>query len=226
MKAKNLLVVIFIILAGAGISFPAILSAQDASFSDLSGTVEIKNPGTDNWESAEIGGIIGKDSVISTGIKSSAVISLGASKVTVSPLTMLTLEELIQRDGTEEAILFLRTGRVKADVTPPTGLKAEFTVRSPTTTASVRGTSFSFNGRTLVVHSGKVALANNNGQKVYVNGKQRSYMDSGSRQRLALPFEAETSGMRPVFNDLENTGSQKEKTKKQTPQVSIIIDWI
>ena len=38
--------------------------------------------------------------------------------------------------------MFLMAGRVKAEVTPKEGEKAEFKVKSPTATASVRGTGF------------------------------------------------------------------------------------
>jgi hypothetical protein len=219
MKTKLLLVVIVSLIGGRSIT------AQEARFAELNGTVEFKNAGTGEWQPAAVGGLIGKDTIISTGIKSDAVISLGGSTVTISPVTMLTLEELIQRDGTEEATFYLRTGRIRADVTPPSGLRAEFTVRSPTTTASVRGTSFSFNGRRLSVHSGRVAFANTSGQKVYVNGNQRSYAEALRHQRLTLPFEAASAEMRPVFGDLDNTGSRRETPQGQTPQVDFIIGW-
>jgi hypothetical protein len=219
MKIKSLLIILLIILCFN-------VNAQEARFIELTGTVEIKITQNGEWQPASAGGLIGKESVISTGIRSSAVISVGASTLTVSALTMLTLEELVQEDGTEEAVLFLRTGRIRADVTPPTGQRAEFTVRSPTTTASVRGTSFSFNGRRLYVHSGRVSLVNNSGQKVYVNTNQRSYADAGRHQRLVLPFEAESAGIRPTFSDLENTGSQRDNPHRQLPIISISLDWI
>ena len=220
MKIKIVLIVIFLLIGILG------AAAMEARFAELNGTVETRIGEAGNWTPASAGGLIGKDMVISTGIKSSAVISLGGSTVTMNALTMLTLEELLQQDGTEEAVLYLRTGRINADVTPPSGIKSEFTVRSPTTTASVRGTSFSFNGQQLKVHSGKVALSNNNGQKVYVKTNQRSYADTGQQQRLVLPFEAEAAGMRPAFHDLDSTGSQRNKPHKQTPQVSFSFDWI
>jgi len=199
--------------------------AQEAKFAEINGTVEVKTSASAAWQPAVAGSQIDKEMIISTGLKSSAVISIGSSMLTVSALSMLSLEELLQQDGTEESVLFLRTGRVKADVTPPTGMKAEFTVRSPTTTASVRGTSFSFNGQRLYVHSGKVAFTNNSGQKVYVNKNQRSYADTGKGQRLALPFETESAGLRPAFNDLDGAVSRRDRPNKQNPQINIVLDW-
>jgi hypothetical protein len=201
-------------------------SAQEARFAELSGKVEVKTGG--DWKPAAVGALIGKNSIISTGIKSTAVISLGNSRISINPLTMLTLEELIQRNDTEETVLFLRTGSINADVTPPSGQKAEFTVRSPTTTASVRGTSFWFNGQRLSVQSGKVAFANRNGQKVYIKENQYSYANSGLNQRPVTPFEAESSRIRPVLNDLPQTGSGRESLGEQAPKFDITInaDWI
>jgi len=224
MKTKFLLAAIALIIGSRGLAAQDV-PAQNARFVTLSGTVEFKNAGDREWQPAAVGGLIGKDTVISTGIKSSAVISLGASTVTVSPLTVLALEELVRRDGTEEAAFYLRTGRIRADVTPPSGLNAEFTVRSPTTTASVRGTSFSFDGRRLSVHSGQVAFTGSNGQRVRVNGGQHSYAEAGRQQRLALPFEAGAAEMRPVFGDLDNTGSRQEKPQDQMLQVGVTFSW-
>ena len=216
------IVLTIIIAAAAGIWNAG---AQEARFAQLSGKVEVKSRGTENWKPAAVGDRIGKNAVISTGIKSTAVISLGNSKVSIPSLTMLTLEELARRDNTEETVLFLRTGSINADVTPPSGLKAEFTVRSPTSTASVRGTSFSFNGQRLAVRSGKVAFSNRSGQKVYVKENQHSYADSGRNQRPVTPFEAESAETRPVLNDLDNTKSEKKSSGKRIPEVQIIIDW-
>ena len=83
---KKILVVFLVILCGLNIY------AQEARFAELSGTVEVQAAGSQQWRPAAVGDIIVKNTVISTGIRSSAVISLSGSSVTVSPLTVLTLE--------------------------------------------------------------------------------------------------------------------------------------
>ena len=183
------------------------LQSQEARFIQLSGTVEVKASGAP-WQTASVGTVIGRNTIVSTGIRSTAVLSLGANTLTVSPLTMLTLEELIQRDGVEETTLFLRTGRIKADVTAPTGVQSEFTVRSPVTTASVRGTSFTFDGRRISVHSGIVSLSgSSSGQRVYVGNNQHSYADFSRHGRITPPFEADVATFRPLLPELAETGS-------------------
>jgi ferric-dicitrate binding protein FerR (iron transport regulator) len=64
--------------------------------------------------------------------------------------------------------LYLQTGRIKADVAPPSEGKIDFKVRSPSATASVRGTSFEFDGLRLVVDDGRVHVSGGDGMGVYV----------------------------------------------------------
>jgi hypothetical protein len=58
--------------------------------------IPIKAPGSTAWVSAVAGDRIEKDTLISTGFKSSAVILLGNSVLMVQPVTRLSLEEIIR----------------------------------------------------------------------------------------------------------------------------------
>jgi hypothetical protein len=189
--------------------FAGVWSAQtlEARFLEVTGTVETREASSGGWSRAAPGGLIGRNTVISTGLKSSAVIALGSSRLEVRPLTMLTLEELTQRGNAEETTLYLRTGRVRASVTPPTGRSVDFTVGSPTVTASVRGTSFEFDGRRLQVENGQVLLAGTGGQRIYVAEAQQSYVDENNQNRIVPPFEAEAALLRPVIPELNSTGA-------------------
>jgi hypothetical protein len=178
-----------------------------ALFLEVSGTVEIKEAGSSEWKRATPGISIDSNTVISTGLKSRASVSLGSSRLDIQPLTMLTLRELVQRGDVEETTLYLRTGRVRVTVNRPSGLSADFTVQSPTVTASVRGTSFEFDGINLWVENGLVLLENGGGQKVYVAEKQRSYVDENNQNRIVPPFEAEAAQLRPLIPELASTGN-------------------
>jgi hypothetical protein len=190
----------------------------DAEFIEVSGTVEIREAGGSGWKTALPGLSVGRDTVISTGLRSQAVISLGSSRLEIRPLTMLTLHELIRRDGAEETILYLRTGRIRAEVTPPSGQTIDFTVGSPIVTASVRGTSFEFDGKQLRVDTGRVLLAGSNGQNVYVAGKQWSYVDENNQNRIVPPFEAETARLRPVIPELYAIGRNADP-----PELGVLL---
>jgi hypothetical protein len=123
---------------------------------------------------------IEKTARISTGFKSSAVIALGNSTITVRPLTRLTLEEIARLQDTEEAGLYLGTGRVRAEVAPPSGGKIDFTVRSPMATASVRGTTFDFDTVNLRVLEGRIRYTTPSGSLALVRGGERSTVNERS----------------------------------------------
>jgi hypothetical protein len=139
-----------------------------AVFRDISGTVEVKAPGEDDWSPARVGQSISRTTIVSTGFKSAAILGVGNSLLTVRPLTRLTVEEMEETEGRERVNINLQTGRVRADVKPPVGGSSEFTIRSPTATASVRGTSFEFDGLHLRVDEGRVHVAGGDRIGTYV----------------------------------------------------------
>jgi hypothetical protein len=172
------------------------LWAQTAVIREMSGTVEVKAPGSVEWTAAVVGQNIDNATVISTGFKSTALISLGNSAITVHPLTRLTLETLREVQNTQEVELYLQTGRVKADVHPPSGGKVDFTVWSPTITASVRGTSFEFDGLRLSVAEGRVHVSGNDGTGVYV-GAGNAVVGNAETGRTATAAETAREGLVP-----------------------------
>jgi hypothetical protein len=168
------------ILAGILILTGAVLFAQETFIREISGTVELKGPGDAGWRAAQTGEQLTKDTMISTGFKSSALIALGNSTLLVRPLTRLSLEEIQNIGGDESASLYLETGRVRADVNPPSGGKTDFTVRTPTATASVRGTSFDFDGTNLTVDQGRVHISGGDGSGTYVGAGHRAVSNPGT----------------------------------------------
>jgi hypothetical protein len=130
--------------------------AQNGVIKDMSGTVELKAAGAADYVAAKTGDLVGQNTVISTGFKSTALIEVGSTVLAVRPLTRLTLTEIKASQGTETINVNFQAGRVRVDVNPPAGTKAAMTVTSPSATASVRGTGYDFNGRELYVRHGKV----------------------------------------------------------------------
>ena len=145
---------------------------------ELAGTVEIKRSNSEVWETGSRGQILGWDSTISTGFRSTAVIAMGDSLVTLRPLTRISIYELSQNQGNEKIELNLQTGRVRADVRAPEGGKTEFVVRSPNATNSVRGTIFEFDTLQLTVLQGTVEITG-------VSGATRIF-DAGSGMPLLV----------------------------------------
>ena len=149
------------LLCTAGL-FSASAASLTATITEVAGKVECKLPGND-WKTAKVGDTLPAGSFISTGFKSTAIIKTESATLTVKPVTRLSLEELIKSEGTTKTQMFLMAGRVKAEVTPKEGEKAEFKVKSPTATASVRGTGFEFDGQNLLVDHGAVQFESGSG---------------------------------------------------------------
>jgi len=135
---------------------------------ELTGEVELKRAGNPAFVKARTGDTVVSDTIISTGFKSTAVIEVGSSTIAVRPLTCLSLSEIQSISNTENVNVKLQTGRIKVDVKPPAGTKTNFNVQSPSSTASVRGTSFDFDTCNLKVREGMVAFKGNNGKLIMI----------------------------------------------------------
>jgi len=159
---------------------------------EMTGTVELKAPGSERWVSAKQGDRIQEATIISTGFKSTAMLSIGNSTLLVRALTRMSLESLMNQDKTDTIDIGLTTGRVRVDVKPPAGTKTDFSIKSPTATASVRGTVFEFGPGELRVIEGKVSFqpAGDLAQHpVMVEAGQQSWIDSDTGQTVT-PLDA------------------------------------
>jgi len=168
---KKLLLAAIFILVGLNVF------CQDAFIEQLTGSVEIKQPRDNAFKAAKQGDKLSQDTIVSTGFKSFAVIKMGSTTMTVRPLTTLSLTEIQKEEGAETVNVNLQTGRVRVDVKPPAGTKASTTLTSPSTTASVRGTSFEFDTNNLYVNEGVVSYVGKNGQNILVSAGGSSRID-------------------------------------------------
>jgi hypothetical protein len=131
---------------------------------EMAGEVELKAAGASSFSPARVGSEVSQDTVVSTGFKGTAIIAVGSTTIAVKPLTRLSLSEIQLSSGSENLNMNLQTGRVRVDVKPPEGTKTNFTVQSPSATASVRGTVFEFDTLNLKVHEGNVAFLGKGGK--------------------------------------------------------------
>jgi len=137
--------------------------AQNALIREISGTVELKNAGASAFVAAKAGDRVAEDTIISTSLRSTALLEVGSTVITVRPLTRLSLTEIRASQGNETLNVNLQAGRVRVDVNPPAGLKTSMAVTAPGATASVRGTSFEFDTRNISVSDGIVYFKGSRG---------------------------------------------------------------
>lgn len=138
------------------------LFAIEATVVSVAGKVQILD-GT-LWKDVKAGDILKKGDVIQTGFKSEAIIALASenenSRITVSQLSRLTVEQLAEHSSGDRTSVYLSAGSVKSEIKKTEDHRANYTVRSPIATASVRGTELtvthSFLSTKIDTHTGVV----------------------------------------------------------------------
>lgn len=151
-------------LAGVLLLIPfAAAVALEAVVLDTAGTVEYRlNSGS--WQQVQEGMTLPTGAQIVTGFRSSLELGIDRSTVEVGPLSRTTIAALAESSGEIESSFDLPYGRLSADVRRRSGQSLDFRVRSPISTAAVRGTEFSFDGFELAVSHGDVSFENAIGQ--------------------------------------------------------------
>ena len=197
---------------------------------EMTGTVELKMPGSEKWVTAKQGDRIQEATVVSTGFKSTVILSIGNSTLLVRALTRMSLESLMNQDQTDTINLGLTTGRVRADVKPPAGSKTNFSVQSPSATASVRGTVFDLDTTTVRVIEGKVSFqpAGDLAQRpVMVSAGQESWVDTDSGQIVTPMAAAETNLALPALpgqNAISGVHSGTRPAAENSGEGNLVIE--
>jgi hypothetical protein len=152
----------------------SIFSVERIIIKDVRGRVEVKLP-AEKWQAAKENMEITKGTIISTGFKSEAVVDLGNAYVTVKPLTRMKLEELLEREDTIQTDIFLNFGKVTAEVKSGEGIRQDFKLKSPVSTAAVRGTRLIYDIYSVSVTDGFADFLNRLNQKRRVVAGEGSF---------------------------------------------------
>jgi hypothetical protein len=192
---------------------------------EASGMVEVKEAGSSEWKAVVPGQTLDTASLVSTGFKSTALIAIGNSLVTVRPLTRLSLEEIAANQAGEKVVLNLRAGRVRADVKPPLGKKTDFSVRSPIATASVRGTIFEFDGTEVKVDEGRVHLGGETVTGAYIGAGRSTAVntETGSTVTVLENVKEELSPALPV--GVDTASAETPAAVPANSGLDIGFDW-
>lgn len=133
---KRIVLAVFLLAAGSAALGAATDTAEVISFT---GKAEYQTD--QGWAPISVGDQLDQGTVISTGFKSSVVLAIGGSRFTVAALSRVSIDKLVEDDSNYETEMRLSAGKLKMDVKAVPGKTTSFTARSPTATASVRGTS-------------------------------------------------------------------------------------
>jgi hypothetical protein len=164
------------------------------------------------WSPVKVGQSLALGTTISTGFNSTAVLQLGASMLSVKPLTRLRINEIVAREGTVKTDLFLQVGKVRAEIKTTEGLTQDFKLKSPVSTAAVRGTGFEYDGYDLYVFEGTVTYSNLLGQsREYGAGQQ------GSTDGQSTPPDGEQALLSDSGVDPYTQGAGNESIERLPP---------
>jgi len=193
---------------------------------EVNGKVEIKSSGG-TWKKASAGMKISKGDYISTGFNSQAVLLLGDSQVIVKQLTRMELEKLVEKEGTVSTGLNLRVGRVRAEVKSAKGLKQNFTLKSPISTAAVRGTVFEYDGRNLTVYRGSVAFTNPLGQQRLIPSGSASRIQAAGFPDNTEDLKAKLSEIVPSTMDIPGNMEMSDVVDMLSgmTNITLVIKW-
>ncbi|MCR5614481.1 FecR domain-containing protein [Treponema sp.] len=188
----------------------------EAKVLSVSGKVQVQRQGA--WRDINVGEKINQGEMIQTGFKSEAVLQLVSanqnSKITVAPLSRITLEQLVENGSSDTVKVNLTAGSVKSEVKKTQDRRADFTVRGPVATASVRGTVFGvrnyFASTRVDAESGTVSVWRTSTQK---SGELSAPCGSYSvRKNQSAKFSTlkETS---PYLNSVEGSVNLNKSTE-------------
>jgi hypothetical protein len=216
---KNFLLTLFIFSLAIGS-----LGAQNqALITEAVGKVEIQlNAGP--WQTAEVGMTVPVGAYISTGFSSRATLDLGASLIQVKPLTRMQLQELLEKEGSVSTELFLRVGKVRAEVKSVEGLTQDFKLRSPISTAAVRGTTFDRDIFGVDVIAGQVSLSNLYRQTRTVKGGESS--NTGGRDLPPGGKDDRDAGLDVPVVTSPTGSSSRIDPGAPTPDATVTLVWV
>ncbi|HET6450228.1 MAG TPA: FecR domain-containing protein [Spirochaetia bacterium] len=166
----------------------ALASAADlnATVVKITGKAEMQKDGA--WVALTVGEVLPVGATVSTGFRSELQLKIGPSTVAVKALTRLTIKDLVQNGGAAKTDLYLAVGKISAEVNKSeTVTEQDFTVGSPVSTASVRGTSFTFDGVNLKVDRGVVDFSDLRGNTVQVPVGESARAVAGYQSTLVSP---------------------------------------
>lgn len=130
------------LLAALGLFAWSIVQADPptAQVVDAKGKVEVQRGGQ-AFEPLAAGATVAEGDRVHTGWKATATIGFpDGSVVEIQPMSLIAIEKVNFTGGTSRSRVLLRSGEVKAQIHKMVGAAGDFQVKTPTTTASVRGT--------------------------------------------------------------------------------------
>ncbi len=198
------------------------LNAQ-ITVKSITGFVQYKKNISSEWIIPKVGDKLEPGYIIYTGFKSTALIQTPNAVIEVKPLSQITISSLLVSQEKVETDIYLKYGKVKAEVNINKQTQTLFKVRSANSTASVRGTKFLFGDKELFVDEGTVYLLSDANFSALVQRNENAIIStfgdisSGAENRMAQSnINTNPMGTDPSegdFSDSLGLGASKGEAK-------------
>jgi hypothetical protein len=219
-RTKILLLALILIAVIAWTAF----SQDTATVRRILGKVEIQQPGQ-AWQAAAVGMELPLGATISTGFNSQAVIELGGSVLTLRALTRIRIDELRVREGVAVTGLSMPVGRIRAEVRGAEGLRTDFSVRGPVSTAAVRGTGFDDDGSTLFCFEDRANFENQAGIRTEVSEGETGQIAGLRRPSGGAPQRLKNTTVSPYTKGADERTGGITGFRDELGTGSILISW-
>ena len=104
-----------------------------------SGEIEFRHGSSGAFTPLTAGVVLQRGDFVSTGFDSTVTLDLGYGLLAVGPITQLRLDEFVAPAHLGRTQVFLRVGTIAAKVKHVAAIRSDFSVTTPTASASIRG---------------------------------------------------------------------------------------
>ncbi|MES0361464.1 MAG: FecR domain-containing protein, partial [Anaerolineales bacterium] len=188
-----ILLMVFVLSAGAGIYIAGPRGAHTATLTDAKGTLQVSDSGVSgDWHAVSNGDRVRAGQRVRTAADSWVTIEFfDGTQTTLAPNTDLMLENIDGQWGNVLQVeLIQNAGQTEHGVVPLRGKDAAFNVYTPSGTASVKGTNF----KVLVDESGKSTFKVEHGKVLVTNDGSQAYVRAGQGLATILGEPLSTPG--------------------------------
>jgi len=170
----------------------------------LRGDVEYQPAGEAEFRPLTPDVVIKEGDTISTGFGSSGYFRIGQREFMVGQMTQLRIDEFLHDNEIDKTIMFLRIGSVAAKERHTNAIRSDFSVVTPTVSASPRGTEFIVSvaedgATTTYVKDGMVAFTDAAGASVDITPGNKATAPAGGGISGPLPYTDDEIAAFPAF---------------------------
>jgi hypothetical protein len=146
---------------------------------------------------------------ILTGFDSGGSFRIGQNRLDLPPATALRIDEYLADENIERTRLFINVGAVRVNVRHTPSIRSDFSVQTPTSNSSARGTEFIVSvdedgASTTYVLDGTVSVQAAEGEAMDVAAGNKAFVASAAAIAAPEPYEP---GELPAFLDGQASGA-------------------